>query len=255
MKKILYDILIIFLTGILCFCGWQLYKIYRSYHQGTTTYEKIRDETVTPNDIPDDNEDTSEEPPAKVPITVDWDKLRAINPQVVGYIYCEGTKINYPVLQGDDNDQYLHHLMDRTYNYSGSIFMDCDAKPDLSDKKTLIYGHHMKNGSMFAALHQYRDQRFYKGHPYMWYLTPDQNYRLDLIAGYVVDPDDAVYQQDFQSQAALEQFLVSARSRSDFMALDPHTEDPPEHIVILSTCAYEYKDARYIIICDPVKMQ
>lgn len=253
MKKLLYDLLIVLLAGILCFCGWQLYKIYRSYHKGTTTYEKIRDEAVTVNDT-DDIENTSDELPTKVPITVDWDKLKAINPHVVGYIYCEGTKINYPVLQGDDNDQYLHHLTDGTYNYSGSIFMDCDADPDLSDKRTLIYGHHMKNGSMFAALHQYRDQRFYKAHKYMWYLTPDTSYRLDLIAGYVAKPTDSIYQKDFENQKELEEFLSESRMKSDFKSKTPHLKDLPEHVIILSTCAYEYKDARYIVICDPVKI-
>lgn len=254
MRKIIDDILIVLLAGILCFCGYQLYKFYREYHKGTSTYEKIREEAVKPDDTDNDINNSTDDPPMKVPITVDWNKLKAINPDVVGYIYCEGTRISYPVLQGDDNDQYLHHLMDGTYNFSGSIFMDCDAKPDLSDKKTLIYGHHMKNGSMFAALHQYRDQRFYKEHSYMWYLTPTASYRLDLIAGYVVQPDDRVYQEDFKSQEEMEEFLSNARIKSDFKTKTPHVTDAPRHVIILSTCSYEYKNARYIVLCDPIKV-
>lgn len=254
MKRILYDILILILIAILCFSGWHLFTIFRSYHQGTSAYDKIRRETVSAASSDSRTETPAQDSsvPDRVPITVNWSKLRSINSQVAGYIYDEGTKINYPVLQGTDNEQYLHHLMDGTYNSSGSIFMDSSARSDLSCRRTILYGHHMKNGSMFAALHQYRDPDFYREHPYMWYLTPSQNYRLDLIAGYVIDPDDAVYQQDFQNQSELDQFLASARSRSDFTALDPHTEDTPEHVLILSTCAYEYEDARYIVVCVPV---
>lgn len=251
MKRILYDIVIIALIGVLCYSGWHLFQIYQSYHKGTSTYEKIRDEAVTPDDSAQADTEGSAAP-TKVPITVDWEKLRAVNSQVVGYIYDEGTQINYPVLQGDDNDQYLHHLMDGTYNSSGSIFMDSSARPDLSDFRTLIYGHHMKNGSMFAALHQYRDQDFYEKHPYMWYLTPSGNYRLDLLAGYVIDPDDRIYQQDFQNQGELDKFLESAKSKSDFTPLDSHTDSTVRHVIVLSTCSYEYNDARYIVVCVPV---
>lgn len=252
MKRILYDIVIILLIGVLAFSGWHLFQIWQSYHKGTSTYEKIRDEAVTEDNSTQEDTGESGAVPTNPPITVDWDKLRAVNSQVVGYIYDEGTQINYPVLQGDNNDQYLHHLMDGTYNSSGSIFMDSGASPDLSDKRTLIYGHHMKNGSMFAALHQYRDQDFYDEHPYMWYLTPSGNYRLDLLAGYVVDPDDDIYQQDFQSQEELDSFLTKAKSSSDFTPLNSYENGGVSRIIVLSTCAYEYNDARYIVICVPV---
>lgn len=87
----------------------------------------------------------------------------------------------------------------------------------------------------------------------MWYLTPDASYRLNLIAGYVAKPSDVIYQEEFGNQEEVEEFLSEARLKSDFETKALHLNDLPEHIII-STCAYGYKDAKYVIVCDPVKI-
>ena len=103
------------------------------------------------------------------------------------------TGLNYPIVQAEDNDYYLYRLLDGTWNKNGTIFMDYVNRSDFSDQNTLVYGHHMKSGAMFGALVQYKKQEFYDAHPYLYLYTPQQSYRLDLIAGSVVDYDDAVY--------------------------------------------------------------
>ncbi|MBQ8329654.1 MAG: class B sortase, partial [Lachnospiraceae bacterium] len=178
MRKIIYNFLIIVFSAIIAFSGYRLYTIFHEYHEGEKQYEetaanyvKTPDKTEVP-EVPVD-------PMTICPISVDFDSLIAENPDVVGWIYSDGTQINYPVLRGESNDTYIHTMINGQYNSAGSIFMDFRNNPDLSDINTIIYGHHMKNGSMFASLHQYVHQDYYDEHKYMWYLTPDHIYRLD----------------------------------------------------------------------------
>ena len=149
----------------------------------------------------------------------------------------------------DDAPEYLYTMINGAYNSSGSIFMDFRNQPDLSDYNTIIYGHHMKNGSMFASLHQYTKQSFYDEHKYLWFLTPDHIYRLDAIAGYVGNAEAEIY-TIFTDMDELNRYLTFALSNSNFEA-----EKIPEYIngiIALSTCAYEYDDARYVLVCVPV---
>lgn len=251
MRKALFNILIIALLIVIAVSGYNLWKIFSEYHKGTKEYDKTAAAYVSVSSGESSSGDTtagSVEPAC--PITVDFDSLREENEDVVGWIYCEDTQVNYPVLQGDNNDQYLHHMINGEYNSSGSIFMDSECKPDLSDINTIIYGHHMKNGSMFAALHQYTDQSYYDEHKVMWYLTPQHTYRLDIIAGYVGESKSVAY-SNFSTQKELEDYLDFARSKSTFVP-DEFPEDI-RHIFILSTCAYEYDNARYVLVCVPVQ--
>ena len=126
-------------------------------------------------------------------------------------------------------------------------------RSDFSDQNTLVYGHHMKSGAMFGALVQYKKQEFYDAHPYLYLYTPQQSYRLDLIAGSVVDYDDAVY------STVLSADTVSALVRSSrFESRTPVPEDlSSAHLVTLSTCSYEFEDARFVVVgvltpIDPV---
>ncbi len=80
--------------------------------------------------------------------------------------------INYPVVQGDDNSFYLHHVLYKSYSYPGTIFIDSESDPEFSQKNSIIYGHNMKNSTMFAALINYNNQDYYEKHPVLFYLTP-----------------------------------------------------------------------------------
>ena len=190
MRKTISNILIIVFSAIIAFSGYRLWTIFHEYHVGEKQYEQTATSYVHQKD-PDNT--MAENGPQECPITVDFEGLLAENSDVVGWIYSEGTQINYPVLRGDSNETYLYHMINGEYNSSGSIFMDFRCNPDLSDFNTIIYGHHMKNGSMFASLHQYIKQDFYDEHKYIWYLTPDHIYRLDVLAGYVGDAEAEIY--------------------------------------------------------------
>ena len=246
MRRIISNILIIVFSAIIAFSGFRLWTIFHEYHEGEKEYKKAANNYVHTKD-PDNT--LGENGPEKCPITVDFESLLAENSDVVGWIYSENTQINYPVMRGDSNEEYLHTMINGAYNSAGSIFMDFRNAPDLSDFNTIIYGHHMKNGSMFASLHQYTKQEFYDEHKYMWYLTPDHIYRLDLIAGYVGDAEAEIY-TIFSSRDELNHYLSFAASKSNF---EPDTvPEDINGIVALSTCAYEYDNARYVVVCVPV---
>ena len=246
MRRTISNILIIVFSAIIALSGYRLWTIFHEYHVGEKQYEQTADNYVHQKDPV---QTTPENEPQECPVSVDFKGLQAENPDVVGWICSEGTPINYPVLRGDSNDTYLHHMINGEYNSAGSIFMDFRNNPDLSDFNTIIYGHHMKNGSMFASLHQYMDQDFYNAHKYIWYLTPEHIYRLDVLSGYVGDAEAEIY-TIFADMDQLRSYLSFAQARSTFVP--DHVPDDITGIVALSTCSYEYDDARYVLVCVPV---
>lgn len=249
MGKKITDILIVVLLAVIMISGYRLWKMFSEYHESDKQYEETAKRHVHKKD-PDNT--MSEYGPQVCPITVDFDSLLEENKDVVGWIYSEDTPINYPVLRGETNDTYLYHMIDGRYNSAGSIFMDTENKPDLSDFNTILYGHHMKNGSMFASLHKYKKQEYYDEHKFMWYLTPKHVYRLDVMFGFVENSDAAVY-QIFAAKKQLYEFLSYAQTKSDFVP--EHIQDGINGVIVLSTCTYEYNDARYIVVCAPVMVE
>ena len=185
---------------------------------------------------------TEEQPP----LAVDFEGLRAINSDVVGWIYCADTQINYPVLQGRDNQQYLHRMLNGGYSASGSIFLDSLCNPAFRGDNALLYGHHMKNGSMFAGLSLFGKQEYFDAHPCMWLLTPEGNYRIDLFAGFLCKPDDWVYYVTFADTAEKEAYIRRALDLSQVKSAK--IPSPLERLITLSTCDYTFKDARFVLL-------
>ena len=184
---------------------------------------------------------TDEQPP----IVVDFEGLLGENPEIIGWIYSEGTNINYPVLQTTDNEKYLDRQPDGTKSRNGSIFMDyiCDA--DFSAFNTLIYGHNRKD-VMFSSLLNYGSQEYYEAHPVIWLLMTDGNYKLDLFAGMVVDPNSRVYLPEFADDEDRRAFINECLAASDFRA--SVTPEPGDRLVTLSTCNNTYNGMRYVVL-------
>lgn len=179
------------------------------------------------------------------PIAVDFAGLQAANEDVTGWIYCEDTPINYPVVQGTDNDYYLRHSYDGADSASGSIFVEAENRTDFRDANTIIYGHHMKNGSMFASLDQWADQEYYETHSTMWLLTPEQDYKIVLFSGYTTAAGSDSYMIFSDACEEMNAYLEKCRAMSDFQAeLDL---DGEARYVLLSTCAYVFDNARYVL--------
>lgn len=180
------------------------------------------------------------------PISVDFDELQQMNPEIVGWIYCEDTPINYPVLQGKNNEKYLHYQPDGKTSKNGSIFIDYQCEPDFSSDNTLVYGHNRKNG-MFASLPKYGYQSYYDAHPVMWLLTPDQNYKVELFAGFPVRANSWVYEIVLTVDKFKAEFVDQCLKSSGFRT--ENEPDPNSRLLTLSTCHYDgTADARFVVI-------
>lgn len=179
------------------------------------------------------------------PIQVDFDALLEVCGDVTGWIYCEDTPINYPVVQAQDNDYYLRRSYEGVSSTAGSIFVDANNARDFADNNTIVYGHHMKNGSMFACLDKWEEQGFYEEHPVMWLLTPTQDYKIVIFSGYTTAATSDTYQIFQGPGQELDQYLEACVALSDFKA-DVEL-DREGRYVVLSTCAYVFTDARHVL--------
>lgn len=180
------------------------------------------------------------------PIQVDFDALRKTNPDVVAWLYCPDTPINYPVVQASDNDYYLHRRLDGSNNYAGTIFMDFRNSADFSDWNTIIYGHNMRNDSMFGTLTDYKQKRYLEAHPEIYLLTPECGYIINILAGFAAPDDSEAYNalnpDAEEREALLRKWLDAAGyTGEDYPAAD-------DRLVMLSTCSYEYQNARYVLM-------
>ena len=181
------------------------------------------------------------------PKVVDFDKLCAENPDVVGWIYCPDTIIDYPVLHGRDNDEYLRHDYTREYNINGSIFVDSDNARGFTDANTIVYGHHMATGAMFAVLEEWGAQSYYEEHPVMWLLTPTQDYQVVLVSGHHASAYSDMYEIYHEHDNDFARFLREIVDQSDFKPIEDATINPDRNYIMLSTCAYIFDNARYVL--------
>lgn len=233
MKKSARILLLIICIAALLFSAYKLYSYWSENHESEQLNDRITQDYVAADEK------------SEVPISVDFDGLKEQCGDVVGWLYCEGTVINYPVVQAEDNEYYLHRMLDGSYNANGTLFMDCRNDPNLGGLNTVIYGHHMRSGAMFKVLDDYSDQEFYEQHPVMWFLTEQRAYRIDLLASFVTPSDSDSY-KDFDTPAELAEYLAEAVSKSYFASDIPL--DGVERIMTLSTCAYSYDNARTVVI-------
>lgn len=238
--------------------GWNIYRIQSDYRQGQDAYAALEG-AVSAEALTTREEDYSGWNPNEeidhegetVPVvtqfpSVDFDALRQINPEIVGWIYCEDTPISYPVVQGSDNDYYLHHLFNGDANGAGCLFLDAGNSGDFSDRNNIIYGHNMRDGSMFNSLFRYTDKEFYDAHPTMLLMTPAKNYRLEIFSGYILSGWGDAWRLTFQSDADYNAWLMASWEASGTeMNYQPQEGD---RIVTLSTCAYQFEDARYVVL-------
>ena len=221
------------LSVILLAAGVWIYQIISEYQTAEREYEQLQEyvkvekntrdpENTKPNVAEDDKEGEKQEET----VTVDFAALQEINPDVVAWIRIPGV-LEYPVVRGGDNSYYLNHTVQKTYNIAGSIFLDYRNERDFSDSKNIIYGHNMKDGSMFHVLRNYQDIDFFQKHTDMEVYLPDGrtlNYQITTCEQ--VPADSEIYQIE-----------------------RGYAEDSKENEIILSTCSAK-ANIRIVIKAD-----
>ena len=230
------------------YSGFQLYKGIKDYRDSENAYQNLAQNTEgqTEETIVTDQGERHNFTKAN------FEALAEINPDVVGWLSLEDTVINYPIVQGSDNEYYLHHLFTKDYNNTGCIFMDVDNAKDFSDLNTVLYAHHMRNGSMFAELEGYRDQEYYDTHRELVLQTPSGNYLVEPFAGLLTDGYSDYIQIGFQDGDSFLSYVNQMRSQSTFQSDVTITAE--DRILTMSTCRYDVDNGRYAVFAKLTKL-
>lgn len=239
LHRVLQGLMILCLAGIL-YSAFMLFTDDQEYAKGNAAYQQIRQIGGMSGSAAEQTDDVSEQSDA-----IDFLSLKKINPDIVGWITSEGTEIDYPIVQGKDNDYYLHHLFTGESNKVGSIFMDDRNRKDFGDKNTIIYGHNMKNGSMFASLAKYEEQSYYNSFATISLYTPEGDFSIKLFAGIILDGDQNSIRLDFKDDLDFQNYLDLLKKVSTFKSDTIVTAD--DRIVTLCTCSYEFNNARFAL--------
>ena len=249
----------IVLAAVFLFCGGTVAVVQHQYNVSKRLYRAASDtftsaaaeeadpeQTPAPEEsaVPSRLNDGIYRLPEKAPIKVDFAALQKVNPDVDGWIYCPGTVIDYPVMHGLSNDTYLHHSYDKTYNASGSIFVDERNQRYFADPVTILYGHHMASGAMFATLQWWQLGSYREEHPIMWLLTPEQDYKVELYSAYTTSAYSSTYEIPVAGSDPSD-YIWMAENSSDWH-INPDL-DPAAHYIVMSTCAYIFEDARSVL--------
>ena len=250
-KKLVLAALLTLSLLVLSAGGYVLGQRTAEYAEGDEAYSGLEEYVSFPSSFPGEDESgglqQTETPQVQSGApNVDFAALSRINPDIVGWLYCEGTQINYPVVQGSDDEYYLDHLFDGTQNANGCLFLDSRVDASFSSVHSIIYGHHMRSGAMFAALDGYKRQSFYDAHRAMLLITPDATYDVQLFAAYVADPSEDAWEVSFANDGEIQTWIDAAIAQSTFTSDVKPT--PGDRLLTLSTCSYEFGDARFVVV-------
>lgn len=217
MKKIIeYALIVVFLV-VFIVAGYRLYEMWKVYHEAEQEYETLQKFVKEPEKKPDRNEPEDQAGQGQSETIIDFESLRKINPDIVAWLRIEAAGIDYPVVRGVDNEYYLHHTFRGESNIAGSIFMDC-RNEDFTDEKVILYGHNMRDGSMFAGLKNLD----VSDTPIAVIYTPQGILQYQLYEEEYVSPIDEIYQ--------IQEFTVERHSNS-------RATDKIDSALILSTCS------------------
>ena len=236
--KIITNIILVCAVIIFVMSAVKLVTLLMPYYKGEQDYDKVKELAVM---VPKDDSEEEEE------FTVDFEELKAINPDTIGWIrFEEPSIISYPVVKSHDNKEYLTKTFSANDNKLGAIFVDMKNASDFSDKNTLIYGHNMKVGDqMFSQIRKYGDEEFRAEHPYFYIYTPDNvEHKYRVFASGIVREDADNYLIKFGSDKEFENFLNLCKA-SNYDKEVELTKD--SKIVTLSTCTCINEHDRFIV--------
>ena len=235
------NVITVCLIGIILVSGYKIGKTMWEYQVAKSAYTNI-------------SEKTAKVDPKQFTGVVDWNALKNVNPDVQGWLYQKGTVINYPVVQGTDNDTYLHTRFDKQWSGGGTLFVDCRMEKDFKGFNSIIYGHHMKDGSMFRSIRGYtKEDGYYDKHKTLELATPHGNYHLVVFSAFITKATDEDTYKMTYDEAEKQAYIDRAWERSELpITRDSVDVTKNDRLVTLSTCAYDYEEARYIVMCKMV---
>lgn len=178
------------------------------------------------------------------PDRINFAALKLDNPDTIGWINIPQTPINYPVMQSDNNDFYLHHNFYQEETIEGAIFLDSQCKGD-NTRNYILYGHYMRDASMFGSLWDYQDPNYFKAHPLIEFDMPGDKADWEIFSVYTIAADYDYRQPEFIDDNDFYQYVNRLKSQSVYETeIDPK---PDDRILTLSTCIYTFDNARFVV--------
>jgi len=236
--KLILDVIMVAALGVAGYSGYQIYSETKEDRDGAAAYEDMRNQAAkSAEGIIDFTEEE---------VGIDWDYLRSVNEDIAGWIRLDDSVIDYPFVYSPDNSFYLRKLMDGTYNKNGTIFVDYRNQKYFQDRVTVLYGHHMHSGAMFADIEKYKEPGYYESHKVIQIFTPDQNYEMRPIAGYVTTGTSNYIRISFENDEDYLNYVQGICDRSAFQSED--VVNAEDKIILISTCSYDVKDGRFVMI-------
>ena len=182
------------------------------------------------------------------------EKLRKENSDIVGWLEIDGTNVNYPVLQGEDNSYYMTHNYNKEENTYGSIFLDKDYDWNKPSSNLLIYGHNLQNGSMFHDILNYKEESYYKKHPIIRFTTEDEDIEFEIISAFY----SRVYYKS-EKNVFRYYYFVDAKNEEEYNEFVKNAKDASlydtgktakygDRLITLSTCSYHTEDGRFVVV-------
>lgn len=236
-KSFLRKGITLFVLAIFLFSGWKIgLEIYENKYN-RTILDDAKAVYTSPFTTTTVNGEVREE----------LKSLQKLNKDMTGWLTLAGTEIDYPILQSTNNEYYLQHNYKNEQARAGSIFKDYRNTNEFLDKNTIIYGHNMKDGSMFADLRKYLDKEFLAKHPTFSYESALQNYQVEIFAVYETTTDFYYIETEFPNKLDFDQYLQKIKQQSLYQLNVEVTEN--DRIITLSTCdtAKDYEKGRMVI--------
>ena len=218
--KIIRRILLVVCLAVFLYSAGNLLNIGYKYHKLDSDNNKLQEKVVTEvkQDSPLDRK-------------IDFNQLKSINEDIIGWIYIPNTNIDYALLKGKTNDTYIHTNYEKKYSFGGSIFLDEDNNSSLTDSNTIIYGHNMKNGAMFANIKKFADHDYFINHPEVYIYLPDGSINVySVYSTKIIDATSDYYLKDIDYASYVANAKSSAKQSRD---VDTQNGAP---LLLLSTC-------------------
>lgn len=245
-RKVLFCLFAVLFAGAVTYGGLYLYtqnergKVYQEMEE-----EKKSSEAEKPTLVDEAGEMSQNENPPEIP--VDFAELQKENPDIYAWITIPDTGIDYPILQSSDDTYYLNHTAEKKKGLPGSIYSECQNQRDFSDPNTVLYGHNMKNGSMFAGLHKFSDEKYMKKHQKILIYTPEHILTYQIFAAVVYDNRHILNCFDYSQLSGMEEFLQSLKKSRNLANIYLDTEiQEGDRLLTLSTCNSN-KEERFVV--------
>lgn len=238
-NKILITLIQIVLIAVIIFSGIKIIEWIKSNKKNKDIMSEIKENVVINNEMDSNNEEYK----------IDFAKLKQKNSDAIAWIKVNGTDIDFPIVKGTDNSYYLTHNFDKEKNKAGWIFADYRNKFDGTDKNIIIYGHNMKNGSMFASLKDVIKEEWYnnENNKYIALITENENCKYQVFSVYQIETEEYYLQTNISN---FKEFVekIKGRSKKDFNVDIKETDS----ILTLSTCA---DNTKYRVVLHAVKVK